>query len=334
MITCLRPIFMQSVKLTEAGTSGIRSSQLMDSPLPPTLFTGHKGPVYALEDLKDAFISGSGDGLVVRWQVDRPDQGEVLAKVDQAIFSMAFDTGDHRLFIGTEGGDLHVVDARDRREIQLLRVHRKGVFRILLLANGRIACAGGDGTLSIWENGPDGRLALYRHVPLSEEKLRDLHAPPDGRTLLVASGDGRIYRLDGDLFNELDSWMAHPGTDVAGATGCSSLAMHPQKPVLISGGKDGHLRFWKSDDAYEPAWSIAAHRGSIYRIAFSPDGTLCATASRDKTIKIWSATTFDPAHRLDRIKGGHTHSVNALIWHGKTLVSAGDDRAIKAWPVL
>nr|MDQ3100792.1 hypothetical protein [Bacteroidota bacterium] len=126
----------------------------------------------------------------------------------------------------------------------------------------------------------------------------------------------------------------HPGSPRLPATkGTSSLAFHPAKPVLISGGKDGYLRFWRTDQDHQLTREIAAHKGGIYRILFNDDGSLCATCSRDRTIKIWNANSFEPLHRLDRVAGGHTHSVNSILWIDDLLISASDDRTLIAWPI-
>ncbi|MBP6392377.1 MAG: hypothetical protein KA175_13010 [Flavobacteriales bacterium] len=327
-------------------------------------FNGHRGPIYALARglTGGSFLSGSGDGLVVEWHEDRPQDGAVLVNVGQAVFALGLMRQAELLFIGTEGGGLHVVDLASRKEIHLFEVHQKGVFRIVELPGGRMACAGGDGTLSVWgsvgterekvqgrrlkeeemtgrANGPSGlplspstsplspsfaRVALQRQIPLCEEKLRDIALSADGGSIAVACGDGTVRILESNLFNELFTLSAHAG-------GSTSVAWHPGKPALVSGGKDGHIRLWRSDDAFTPSLAFPAHRGSIYTIAFSEEGHLCATASRDKTAKLWDASTFDAMGRSDRSMGGHTHSVNAAIWSGDALITAGDDKRILLW---
>jgi WD40 repeat protein len=78
---------------------------------------------------------------------------------------------------------------------------------------------------------------------------------------------------------------------------------------------------------------IPAHNFAIYRLLSLKTDTLFASASRDKTIKLWDAE-FRPLMRINQEQfNGHTHSVNALYWNEELnlLVSAGDDRRILAW---
>lgn len=300
-------------------------------------FTGHKGPVYVLIAATEpgTFLSGSGDGLVVLWDLARPDAGEVMVNVGQAIFSMFLWPESHLLFVGTEGGGLHVVDLVARKELHLYDVHRKGIFSIAALPKKRLACAGGDGTLSIWQVGENRELQLLRHFPVVEEKLRKLCVPSDGNSLALACGDGTVRILDTQLFNETHTMQGHPplvdlDTD-ASFIGALALAYHPTRPVLFSAGKDGHVRLWRTDQEYEQLGGMPAHKAGIYQVAFSANGRYLATASRDKSAKVWSADDLRPMARLDRLADGHTHSVNAVLWLGDALLTASDDRRIILW---
>lgn len=289
--------------------------------------SGHAGPIYGFcEGRKPgSLLTASGDRFVAEWNLSQAEASPFSVKMDEAVFAVHCIMNDQILIAGTGNGHLHVIDLAAGKEIKNLKVHSKGIFSILpVLDENLIVIAGGDGFLSCWE---PGSWKLLRHFQVSSSKLREVTRIDD--KIYVGGSDGMIRVFDLPWLNELNAFNAHED-------GVYSIAKHPHKPLLVSGGKDGHIRFWHINEHFRPVFAIPAHNFGIYSIVFSPDHRFAASASRDKSIKIWDTELFEPRARLIRPAFPmHTHSVNWLFWHPNgLLLSGGDDRKIMAWNVL
>jgi hypothetical protein len=75
--------------------------------------------------------------------------------------------------------------------------------------------------------------------------------------------------------------------------------------------------------------TLRGHTGPITQIAWSPDGHLLASASRDQSIRLWDAQTANLLHTLS----DHSNSVYSVPWSpdGRLLASASDDHTIRLW---
>ncbi len=78
-----------------------------------------------------------------------------------------------------------------------------------------------------------------------------------------------------------------------------------------------------------PLAVLSGHDGRVYHVAFSPDGKTLATASQDKTAKLWDLDTRQLRHTLR----GHMGEVNCVAFapNGQSLATASDDRTVKFW---
>ena len=73
------------------------------------------------------------------------------------------------------------------------------------------------------------------------------------------------------------------------------------------------------------------HDGTVRGVAFSPDGQWLATASWDKTARLWHAATSRPVGPAMR----HAGEVESVTFSpdGRTVVTASWDKTDRVWPV-
>ena len=102
---------------------------------------------------------------------------------------------------------------------------------------------------------------------------------------------------------------------------------YDNKYLAVSTNSEVHLLNAGSDTK---ATTISGAR-SVNNIIFSTDNSLMATASGDKTIKIWEI----PSGKMVKTLSGHTDGVLALrfINNDKFIVSIGEDKAVNLWNI-
>jgi cytochrome c len=98
---------------------------------------------------------------------------------------------------------------------------------------------------------------------------------------------------------------------------------------LATGGEDGKVAIWKPGEPV-PSQTFEGHTAPIVSLAVSPDGNTIASASWDRTIRLWPLAGGAP-----RILEGHSQNVNGVAFtgDGKNLVSAGYDATVRIWPL-
>lgn len=289
--------------------------------------TGHNASIFALSPDKEPnhYLSGAGDGWIVRWDLSQPQDGRLVAKVDTQVFSLLYLPEYDKAVVGDMNGGVHWVELQNPDDTKDIAHHKKGVFAIERVGP-HVFTAGGQGLLTRWSAAESSSLESLR---LSHQSLRCIAYAPERRELAIGSSDNSIYLVDLDTLG-----LKHK---IEGAHDNSVFSLHysPDEQHLLSGSRDAHLKAWRlHGETPELVSSQPAHWFTINSIAYHPSGKWFATASRDKTIKIWDAANFKLVKVLETIRDGcHVNSVNRLLWHDYEdyLISASDDRSMIVW---
>jgi WD40 repeat protein/serine/threonine protein kinase len=165
---------------------------------------------------------------------------------------------------------------------------------------------------------------------------------PDGRLLATGSDDPlptTVGIFDLTTGQQQARWTGHENF-------VRSLAFSPDGKLLASTGADGQIRIREIETGKEkwasralgwwastPASSgYAGPPGTVYALAFSPDGTILASGcGADRTARLWDVRSG----RLLRALAGHEAVVEGVAFSpdGKVLATAGWDRTVRLWDV-
>uniref|UniRef100_A0A915Q2Y3 NLE domain-containing protein n=1 Tax=Setaria digitata TaxID=48799 RepID=A0A915Q2Y3_9BILA len=101
--------------------------------------------------------------------------------------------------------------------------------------------------------------------------------------------------------------------------------------LLVSGSDDFTLFFWKPTDEKKPRTRMTGHQQLVNQVMFSPNARYIASASFDKSIKLWCGRTGAFISTLR----GHVQAVYQIAWSAdsRLLVSGSADSTLKVWDI-
>jgi WD40 repeat protein len=287
------------------------------------------GPGAIAAEVHGIAISGAGDllatvrsdGHVGVWDVPRRGwrwEQNLGARPTAVALSRQGD----RLVTGDEAGQLVAWAVADGKRRPPVKAHAGGINAVAFAADGlKIASAGGDKRVRIWDAGLTGSRSLTERPFVV---VFDLKWSADGRRLAVAAERVSVWDVEGlrPILPPTAAWQVN-----------RAVALDPGGRRLAVGGNDGIERSGAvrvlDVDTGAAAWSVVAGIWAINDLAFTNDGGRLIGAGQDGTLRIWDAATG----RALGVRHLHGDRILDLEFgpHTGRLYSVGHDGFVRIW---
>lgn len=288
---------------------------------------GHRDSVYTLQGSSDnrLFFSGSGDGMVVQWDMADPENGQLIAKLPNSVYALHHHRESDLLIAGHNYDGIHLIDWKNKKEVGSLQLTTAAIFDIQ--SHGReLLVAAGDGSLVKVDA---MNLTILGQAKQASKSARAIAINASGGEIAVGYSDNFIRVFDYDSLQPKYEWNAHNNS-------VFTVRYTPDGKLLLSGSRDARLKAWDVGNHYILSEEVVAHLYAINHLDFSPDGKHFVTCSMDKSIKVWDTEKLKLLKVIDKARhAGHGTSVNKVLWtsYNDQVLSASDDRTISIWGI-
>ena len=300
-------------------------------------FTGHSDKIVSLSVSPDGktLASGSADKTVKLWDLNNHQELATLTGHQESVKSLRFSPNGQ--ILGSGSWRIKLWNLRKKYEVTDITSNNQWRNDLCFYLDGQTVISAGS-QIELWCLNAKSHISTMKE---SSNQICSISLSPDGKTLASVSYHGTLSLWD--LKNRTNIiTLKTSGNPVYG------VCFSPDGRTLASVGHDSMVKLWNVEAIKNKAtpsetkqpkklWddtnlrniTLSGHTGSVRSICYSPDGQILASASADKTIRLWNPNTQKEIATLC----GHLDSVNALCISpdGKKMFSASADKTIKLW---
>lgn len=269
-------------------------------------------------------VVGFSTGVFGLWEMPDFTNIHTLSISQEKITSLAINSsGEWLAFGATKLGQLLVWEWQSESYILKQQGHYFDMNTLSYSSDGQhIATGGDDGKVKIW-NTTSG----FCFVTFSEHSaaVSSVEFAKQGQVLFTASLDGTVRAFDLIRYRNFRTFTSPSPVQF------SCLAVDPSGEVVAAGSNDSFQIFMWSVQTGKLLDVLSGHEGPVSSIAFSPTGNILASASWDKTVRVWNI--FDRSHAVEPYQLGADVLALAFRPDGKELAASSLDGQIAFWNV-
>lgn len=254
--------------------------------------TGHTNIVMSVAFSPDGteLASSSGDTTVRRWkirnQVGVPLLEEIatLSGHTYYVVRVTYSPDGTRIATASYDDTARVWD-RVSGQVVYTMTHESDVYDAVFSSDGSwLVTSSKDSTTKIWDMS-NGELLYTLILPddnPDQNKILGVDVSPDDAFIATANYNGNVTIWD----RMTQTAQVTLTLDAA----VQDVAYAPDGSVLVAICEDGSVVVWDVA-SFQQRYHRVAHTGIIWGVQFNSTGTQFATASRDKTVRIWETVT-------------------------------------------